>query len=158
MSIIQKSQKALEYDKILTELANFAKTEQSKVLCLDLTPFVRQDDIKRELVYTREAKNVLDFCGEIPIDKIQFFTKLKNKNEYFVEEELVDIAKTLRTFRLVRNYLKENLEKESKLSYLAENIYSNKELEDKIFDIFDDIFFIFIICNSKVYISKSKSF
>ena len=56
MSIIQKSQKALEYDKILTELANFAKTEQSKVLCLDLTPFVRQDDIKRELVYTREAK------------------------------------------------------------------------------------------------------
>ena len=142
MSIIQKSQKALEYDKILTELASFAKTDQSRKLCVDLTPFVRQDDIQRELVYTREAKNVLDFSGEIPIDKIQVFSKLKNKNEYFVEEELVDIAKSLRTFRLVRNYLRENLEKESQLFYLAENIYSNKELEDKIFDTFDENYIV----------------
>ena len=49
MSIIQKSQKALEYDKILTELAQMAKTEQSKKLCIDLTPYVRHDDIQREL-------------------------------------------------------------------------------------------------------------
>ncbi len=142
MTIIQKSQIALEYDKILTELASFAKTDQSRKLCVDLTPFVRQDDIQRELVYTREAKNVLDFSGEIPIDKIQVFSKLKNKNEYFVEEELVDIAKSLRTFRLVRNYLRENLEKESQLFYLAENIYSNKELEDKIFDTFDENYIV----------------
>ena len=30
-------------------------------------------------------------------------------DEYFIEEELVDIAKSMRTFRLVRNFLKENL-------------------------------------------------
>ena len=45
MSIVQKSQKALEYDKILAELAKFAKTEQSKKLCLELTPFVKTADI-----------------------------------------------------------------------------------------------------------------
>ena len=140
MSIIQKSQKALEYDKILAELSGYSKTDQSKKLCLELTPFVRSEDIQRELTYTKEAKNLLDYAKDIPIDKIQKFSKLKEKNEYFIEEELVDIAKTLRIFRLVRNFLKENLQSESLLLLLAENIYTNKELEDKIFDTFDDNF------------------
>ena len=138
MSIIQKSQKALEYDKVLIELAALAKTEQSKKICLDLTPFVRHDDIKRELQYTSEAKAVLDFSSDIPIDKIQNFTKLREKNEYFIEEELIDIAKTLRVFRLVRNFLKENLQQDAMLNLIAGNIYANKDLEDKIFDTFDE--------------------
>lgn len=142
MSIIQKSQKALEYDKILSELANLAKTEQSKKLCLDLTPFVRQDDIQRELQYTKEAKSILDFACDIPIDKIQNFSKLREKNEYFIEEELVDIAKTMRTFRIVKNFLKENLPQEASLNYISGNIYTNKELEDKIFNTFDDNYMV----------------
>ena len=36
------------------------------------------------------------------------FWKTTTKNEYFIEEELLTVAKTLRTFRLVRNFLKEN--------------------------------------------------
>ena len=138
MSIIQKSQKALEYDKILSELASQAKTEQSKKLCLDLTPYVRRDDIERELQYTKEAKSVLDLASDIPVDKILDFSKLREKNEYFIEEELVDIAKSMRTFRIVRNFLKENLSQDALLNLISENIYTNKELEDKIFDTFDD--------------------
>lgn len=142
MSIIQKSYKALEYNKILTELANFAKTEQSKLLCLNLTPYLKKDDIEQALLYTREAKWLLDFIGDIPVEKVQDFSKLKGKNEYFLEEELVDIAKTLRVFRLVKNFLKENLQKEATLSLIAESLYSKKELEDKILEVFDDNFII----------------
>lgn len=138
MSIVQTSQKALEYDKILVELANFAKTDQSKELCLNLTPFVRYEDIEREIRYTREAKDVLDLARDIPIEKIQNFCKLKEKNEYFTEEELVDIAKTMRTSRLVKNFLKENLIFDSTMSALLDSLYSNKEFEDKIFNMFDD--------------------
>ena len=83
MSIIQKSQKSLEYDKVLAKLAVYAKTEQSRELCLSLTPFVRKEDIEKELCYTKEAKDVLDLSGDIPIDKIQNFAKLREKNEYF---------------------------------------------------------------------------
>lgn len=142
MSIIQKSQKALEYDKIMAELATFAKTEQSKKLCLELTPFVRYDDIEQQIKYTREAKDVLDLAHDIPIDKIQNFSKLREKNEYFVEEELVDIAKSMRTSRLVRNFLKESLVFDASLNALAENLYSNKTLEDKILDTFDDNYLV----------------
>jgi len=138
MSIIQKSQKALEYDKILLELASFAKTEQSKKLCLELTPFVKAEDIHEQLVLTREAKELLERSKDIPIERIEKFSSLQQKSEYFVEEELVDISKTMRTARIVKNFLKENLEYDTKLSKLAEQIYSNKELEDKIADTFDD--------------------
>lgn len=140
MSIIQKSQKALEYDKILAELSKFAKTEQSKKLCLDLTPFVKADDIQAQIVLTREAKDVLDLARDIPIDKVQNFKVLRERNEYFVEEELVDIAKTMRTSRIVRNFLKENLPFDASMQALTNDLYSNKELEDKILDTFDDNF------------------
>ena len=138
MSIVQKSQKALEYDKILTVLSRFAKTEQSKELCLDLTPFVTADDIYKQLVLTREAKFVLDNARDIPIEKIQNFKQLRKKNEYFVEEELVDIAKSMRTSRIVKNFLKENLSYNAQMSQLSEGLYSNKVLEDKIIETFDD--------------------
>lgn len=138
MTISTNSYKALEYNKILSELAKFAKIEQSRLLCLNLTPFIRKDDIKNELTLTKEARNILDFAQDIPINNIQNFKKLKEKNEYFLEEELVDIAKTLRTFRLVRNFLKENLDEQSLMKCFAEKLYSNKDLEDRIFEIFDD--------------------
>ena len=110
MNIIQKSQKALEYDKILLELAAFAKTEQSKYICLELTPFDNPDEIHTQLTLTREAKELLDLSRDIPIDRIENFSKLKEKPEYFVEEELIDIAKSIRTARIVKNFLKENLD------------------------------------------------
>lgn len=138
MSIIQKSQKALEYDKILAELSKFAKTEQSKKLCLELTPFVKPEDIHRQIVLTREAKDLLDSSRDIPIDKIQNFSKLREKSEYFVEEELIDIAKSMRVSRIVRNFLKENLQFDTQMSKVIDNLYTNKELENKILDTFDD--------------------
>ena len=138
MSIVQKSQKSLEYDKVLAELAKYAKTEQSRKLCLDLTPFVKTEDIQAQITLTSEAKDVLDLARDIPIEKIENFKKLRERNEYFSEEELVLIAKSMRTSRLVRNFLKENLPFDAKMQVLANDLYSNKDFEDKILDTFDD--------------------
>lgn len=129
MSIIQKSRKALEYDKILFELAKYAKTDQSKGMCLNLTPYVKMDDIHTQLMYTREAKGVLDTARDIPVEKIQNFSKLREKNEYFIEEELIEIAKSMRTFRLVKNFLKENVSYDSLLVKISEKLYTDKVLE-----------------------------
>ena len=131
MTIIQKSQSSLEYDKILAELSNYAKTEQSKKLCLDLTPYVSKEDIEREILYTKEAKAILDYARDIPVDRIIDFKKLREKNEYFIESELIESAKTLQIFRVVKNFLKENLVFDSILKSLSDGIYTNKELEDK---------------------------
>ena len=138
MDLARKSQNALEYDKVLAELAKFAKTEQSRKICLEAAPCTKAGDIRAQLVLTREAKDLLDLTGDIPIDKITNFTELRGKKEYYTEEELIDISKTMRTSRIVKNFLKENLPFDTSLQNLSEDLYSNKNLEDKIFDTFDD--------------------
>ncbi|MCQ2739126.1 MAG: endonuclease MutS2 [bacterium] len=151
MSITDKSQKCLEYDKVLNELSCFAKTAQSKEMCLNLTPYVKSEDIEFELICTREAKFILDNAKDIPVDNIENFEHLKLKNEYFKEEELINIAKSMRTFRLVRNFLKENLSYETNLSSISNELYSNKAFEDGIFDLFDENYTIKKNANPELY-------
>ena len=140
MNIKEKSLKSLEYDKIKENLSNFAKTYQSKLLCQNIEPFDDIVRINRELQYTREAKFILDIPSELPIDFVANISEIKNNlgASFLSEEELVDVAKTLRTSRLVKNFLSNNLDENSLLKQDAQNLLSDKDLEDKIFDTFDD--------------------
>ena len=140
MNIKEKSLKSLEYDKIAENLANFAKIPQSKLLCQNLKPFDDIVRINRELQYTREAKYILDIPSELPIDFVANISEIKNHlgASFLSEEELIDVAKTLRTSRLVKNFLSNNLDENSLLKQDAQNLLSDKDLEDKIFDTFDD--------------------
>ena len=135
MYITQKSIKALEFDKILNKLSNFAKIEQSKELCLNLTPLDDIVAINRELQCTREAKFILDMPNDIPIE---FVTKINPPETYYSEEELVDTAKTLRTSRLVKKFLTDNLSDGAILKDKAQVLIADKELEEKIFNTFDE--------------------
>lgn len=140
MSIVEKSLKSLEFDKITEKLANYAKISQSKELCLNLQPFEDIVQVKNELQYTKEAKFILDIPNDIPIGFVADIKKIiKNMGVSFLnEEELFDVAKTLRSSRLVKNFLIQNLDENSKLKNLAQNLLSDKSLEDKIFETFDD--------------------
>ena len=134
--ISQKTLKALEYDKILEELVNFTKCEYSKQLCLNLKPYDELKIIQTMLDYTKEAQNILNTALDIPVEFVIDLEKIDFNSEYFNEDELINFGKTLKSARLVKNFLKEN--GEILLNGLALKIYSNKELEDKIFDIFDE--------------------
>ena len=140
MDIVLKSQRALEFDKILDKLSNFAKTEQSKRLCLNLTPSDDIVKIKKELQYTREAKFILDMPSDIPIEFVADISKIKKNMgaSYLAEDELIDVAKTLKTSRLVKKFLTDNLEADAILNNLAQKLLADKMLEDKIFDTFDE--------------------
>lgn len=140
MNIEEKSFKSIEFDKILNKLSNFAKIKQSKELCLNLRPFQNPDKIKQELYYTREAKFILDLPADIPIEYVADISRIKNSmsSSYLSEQELIDTAKTLRTSRLIKNFLNSNLEDNKLLKNLAKELISDKELEDKIFSVFDE--------------------
>lgn len=134
----QKTLKALEYDKVLEELSNYTRCDYSKELCLDLTPDKEINTIQTMLNYTKEALDILNNAIDIPLE---YVIKLKNINlkpEYFVETELIDFAKTIRSSRLVKNFLKENTTQDSLLYNISLKLYTNKELEDKINDTFDE--------------------
>ena len=134
----QKTLKALEYDKVLEELSNLSRCDYSKELCLDLTPYKEKETIQTMLNYTKEALNILDMAIDIPIEYVINLKNIDLRPEYFSEEELIDFSKTIRSSRLVKNFLKENTEQESLLFNLSLKLYANKELEEKISDTFDE--------------------
>lgn len=140
MNILEKSRKSLEFDKIAEKLSNFAKTKQSKELCLAIMPFDDIVKIKNELQCTREAKQILDMPNDIPIEFLTDIEAIKKNMgvSYLAEDELIDVAKTLRTSRLVKKFLFDNLPMLSNIRNASQNLLVDKMLEDKIFSTFDE--------------------
>ena len=140
MDIVQKTLKALEFDKIKEELSKFAKFEQSRKLCLALKPETDENKIEQLLKYTAEAKKILDSVKETPSEFIADMGKIKSNAgvSYLEEEELIDVAKTMRSSRLLKRFIAENTDENSLLNMMSLNLISDKETEDKIFDVFDD--------------------
>ena len=140
MNILEKSKKTLEFDKVLSALSSYAKTVQSQNLCLNLETETNFDVVQKNLTLTKEAKELIDKLLELPIEHLTDLTAIDNNqlNSYLSEQDLLSLAKSLRSARLVKNFVRENTISDSELSKLAMQIIPNKELEDKIFAKFDD--------------------
>ena len=139
-NILEKSKKTLEFDKILSILSTYAKTQQSQQLCLTLEPETDYNKVQEALTLTKEAKKLIDKLLELPIEHLTDLTQIDNNqlNSYLSEKELLSLAKSLRSARLVKNYIRENTLSDSLLSKVSAQIIPNKELEDQIFAKFDD--------------------
>ena len=140
MDITLKSNTTLEFDKVKEELSKFAKFEQSRVLCLRAQALNKTDKIKKQIKLTREAKKILDYAKDTPTEYIANISKIKNNSaiSYLMEEELIDIAKTMKSSRLLKRFILENSNEDFLLKDLAQDLITDKELEEKIFDTFDE--------------------
>ena len=140
MDITSRSLETLEFDKIKDELANFAKFDQSRALCLRLTVQNSKDKIKQQIELTREAKKILDLAKDTPTEFIANMSRIKNNCavSYLSEEELNDTAKTLKSSRLLKRFIMENSQENFLINGLAEKLVADKELEDRIFETFDE--------------------
>lgn len=140
MKILEKSLKALEFDKALEKLALFAKLKQSKKLCLETSLYSDVSQVQSQINFTKEAKVILDTALDLPLGHvIRVEDIIKSTiSSYLKEEEILDVAKTIRTSRHVKNFLRENSDQEGLLNSLAYGLFSDKELEDKIFDTFEN--------------------
>ena len=110
MDIQAKTLRGLEFDKIREKLAGFAKFPQSRNLCLNAPVYCDFEEIKSALRFTREAKYILDNAMEVPIEFIADIGEIQKNviGTYLSEEELVDIAKTLRSSRITKKFLAKN--------------------------------------------------
>ena len=130
---------SLEFNKIKNILSNFAKLHQSQQLCFNLQLQNDVEAIKKNLQYTKEAKAILDRAIDIPVEFIAPTTEFsKDKlNSYLKEAELLEVAKSLKTARLIKNFIKEHADG-TLLKELSDTVLTNKELEDEIFSKFDE--------------------
>ena len=136
--IYQKTLEALEFPKVLSELSKFSRCIYSKNLCLDLKPEKNAEVIQTLLKYTKESIDILNLATDIPLEFVIDLNKIDFRPEYFAETEIIDFAKTLRSSRLVKNFIRENSEPASLLYNLSQKLFVNKELENSITDIFDE--------------------
>lgn len=138
MDVVSKTLKSLEFDKILEQISEFCKTSQSKEFCLNAKIFDATEEIQSQLNFTKEAKYILDNTVDIPIDFVADLRRIEKNSliSYLSEEELNDVAKTLRTSRLVKKFISDN--SQAQLLCLSSELITNKTLEDKIFSTFDE--------------------
>lgn len=138
-----KSAEILEFDKVLSYLSAYAISKLGAKRCLNAQIFDDVNTIKNELLLTSQARTILNNALNVPLENIYDIEKSledAKKKLRLSEEEIINIAKTLRTSRLMRNFLDDVSKDYFELSQLKEILYANKELEDKIFDTFTPSF------------------
>lgn len=140
MKLADKSLKTLEFDKVAEKLSMHARLKQSKGLCLGMSIYSDVSSIQTQIDFTKEAKNILDLALELPLEYVAQVDAIMESTigSYLKEDEILDIAKTIKTSRLVKNFLRENAPAEGLLNSLAIGLFSDKELEEKIFSTFDN--------------------
>ena len=126
---------ALEFDKVLISLSKFAVSSLAKKACLNLEVYDLRPQIEYSLDLTSNAKKIIENSqSSIPVvefvDVEQIF-----KSRILSAYEIVELAKNLKTSRLVKNFLSK-FEYENFLK-IVQNFYIDKSFEDEIFSIFD---------------------
>ncbi|MBQ9246068.1 endonuclease MutS2 [bacterium] len=129
----------LEFDKVLSYLSDYAISTLGKERCLNALIFDNIDTINKELLLTTQARTIVNNALNVPLDNIFDIEKSLNdakKQMRLSEQEIVDIAKTLRTSRLMKNFLDSISKDFFELSEMKNKLFPNKELEDRIFNTF----------------------
>ena len=139
--MIQKSKSVLEFDKIIEKLSEFAETQKGKEEVRKLDVSSDLDGVKFKQKQTAEALSIIIEKGSPPlggVTDIKEYVKRGSVGGIISLRGLLSCADTLRAARLVRNYVlldsKEDVHHEL-LEELCLDIYSNKEIEDKIYDV-----------------------
>lgn len=138
-----KSAEILEFNKVLSYLSEFAISTLGAERCLNAQIFDNVNTIKNELTVTSQARKIVNDAINVPLENIYDIEKSiddAKKQLRLSEEEIVDIARTLRTSRLMRNFLDSISKDYFELSEMKNTLFANKELEDKIFDTFTPSF------------------
>ena len=135
---------SVEYDKIIDKLITYCKTYIGKQKVSALLPVFEKDYVTEQLEHTNEAISLIYRKGSAPISDIPDITlSIKNleSSSSLSICALLNIAKFLKISREVKEYFfsaEIDLSTYTKIYDLFDFIYTNKNIEDKIFSIILD--------------------
>jgi len=136
----QKSKSVLEFDKIIEKIAQFAETKIGKEEVRKLDVSTNQEGVKFMQEQTAQALSIIIEKGSPPlggISDIKEYVKRGAVGGIISLKGLINCADTLRAARLLKNYvlLNNNDRTYDLLEKLCEDIYTDKNIEDKIFSV-----------------------
>ena len=127
-----KTFKTLEFDKVLTMLAAFAKNDKAKALALSLVPSGVPSAVEQMLDETDAAVTLILKYGSpeiVRIDEISEAAKRLKIGGGLSMGELLNIARILKGARILKKYTAEQTG--ALFGYITE-LVPNKQLEDRI--------------------------
>lgn len=107
--MIEKSMRALEFNKIIEMLSENAMSEGAKQKLLELKPYLNERDVIDKTKDTTEARIILDHMGSAPVASmkdIKMFLELAQKGAMLVPEQLSQIGLFINGCKRMKSFLK----------------------------------------------------
>lgn len=137
----QKSKQVLEFNKIIQRVSDFAETFNGKEKVKKLDTYYDLEKVKFLQKETAQSLSIIMEKGNPPlggISDVREYVKRGSVGGIISLKGLLSCADTLRAARLLKNYVLLNNKEERNydiIENLCQSIYSNKEIEDRIFDV-----------------------
>ena len=136
--MLKKYLDKLEFNEICNRVSLYCKTILGKDMALNLEPISDKEKIEKYINECSEAMLLIHKMGSFPIGDIQDLTLIIKKLEssiFLNSKALLDIAILLRTSRELINFYKDSELELNSLNSYFDGLYSNIDLEKKIFSI-----------------------
>ena len=107
--MIEKSMNALEFNKILAKLSEYAVSERAKQKLLELAPYLSERDVKAKIKDTTEGRTILDHIGTPPLavmKDIEMLLELAEKGAMLIPEQLTQIGLFVNACKRMKGFLK----------------------------------------------------
>ena len=134
--------KTLEYDKVLAKLSSYTKTYLGKELASKLSPEFSKTSAQSSLEFTKEAVSLIYRKGNIPLSELPDISvniKSLESSGILSAASLLNIARFLKISREVKEYFFSSddidLEEYTKLYDRFDLLYTNKNIEERIFSV-----------------------
>ncbi len=135
MQLREKTLKALEFDKIKSDLVDCAATEGAKARAAALLPSDDYDVVVERLTKTDDAKRLINAKGYPSFsapERASGAADRAYKGAVLSCAELLDIASLLRSARMLIDYINTDKPFETSLDAVFGRLIANRTLEDKI--------------------------
>ena len=129
------SYRALEFDKILEQLADNALSDIVKARCLALVPSLKEEEVKRRMDETTQAKRILEKIGTPPLPsmvELQKVIGLIALDAVLAPEQIAHILAFLISCRRIKAYLKKAEATNTNIAWYGGTIDPLPELENEI--------------------------
>ena len=131
----ERTLRVLEFNKILTRLADFALTDLGRERCMQLAPKENLTQALEALEETEEAQVILTYLGGSPLvgfSDVRPWLTMAEKGASLSPKALLEIARSLTAARAARSALVTERENTPRVTGLASHLQTFRQLEEAI--------------------------
>ena len=125
----------IEFNKIKEIWADLAITDRAKDRIAEVSLCYSENELKKQLKDTTDARNLIEKLGEPPlqnISKIKDVLLIAEKGDCLTPYQLERVEKVLAAIRRLKDYLERGKMYNNSLAYYEENLDSISELREEI--------------------------